>query len=376
MNRMIKNTIKGLSWFFHLFPLKKNKVFLMNFDGTAVGHDSKAFVRWCLNQGHFFEFVWGAKDKNYASKMKYQGVRFVPIKSLRGLYDLLTAKTIIYNINPPSYVAFRKGQVLINTWHGFPYKVAGKYRDGYDYKQFNTTTCFLSDAAFCTERTIRGDFDYQGEVLTCGTPRTDIFYSPDLIAVSKETRIELGIEDEYKIVLYAPTFRQNKGEYSYQDSGLDISTLKESLSRRFGGQWIVLCRLHPMIAHQFNIDRKDVIDVSLYDDTQNLLCVSDVLITDYSSVNWDFALMKRPVFIYAEDVEEYKESRGLVVPLDSWPFPISKNNVELQHAIESFDEIAYLKRVEKYQEMLGNYDIGKSCETVYKYIIAKGGMDK
>lgn len=356
---------------FHVLKVDNNKVFLMSFDGTAVGYDSKAFVEWCNENGKHFRFIWGTKNRDISKKLSLKNTYFVPTKSIKGIYHMMTAKTLIYNINPPSYLSFRKEQILINTWHGFPYKVSGKYIEGFDSKQFNTTTCFLSDAEICTSTTIRDSFEYNGEVLECGTPRTDIFFSDKRYSIKERVRKKLNIPDNNYIILYAPTFR---GDFNYEKSQLDINSLKAFLSKKFGGEWTVLFRLHPLIANKFKANIENVIDVSLYDDMCDLLCLADILITDYSSSNWDFSLMQKPVFIYADDLDEYKKSRGLVVPIEKWPFPLCRDNLELGNAIMNFDEESYKEKVSKYHLEMGNYDKGKSCPEVFNYIISHGGI--
>lgn len=364
-----KRVIYHLSKVFWLFPLKKDKLFLMNFDGTFVGHDAKAFVEYCQENGIRMDFVWAAKNKAFARKLSLHGVRFVPVNSLKGWYEALTAKTLLYNINPPSYLAFRKDQTLINTWHGYPYKYCGRHLPNFNKRQFNTTTCFLTDADSCTRVTIRDHFQYEGEVLECGTPRTDVFYTDKKDRYAAKVRQRLGLPKEKRIVLYTPTFR---GNFVKHDTFLDIERLKKALSRRFSGEWTVLMRLHPMIARKFDSDMAGAVDVSLYEDTQELLCAADVLITDYSSTNWDFSLMKRPVFLFADDTEAYYDSRRMTVPIERMPFSIASNNDELERNILAFDPEEYTPRVEKYMKDLGNRDLGHCCPELVQYIREHG----
>ena len=355
---------------FRLAPLKKDKIFLMNFDGTIIGHDAKAIVDYCRKKGIAADFVWGAKDEEYAARMKYPGVRFVALNSARGWYDMLTAKTLIYNINPPSYLSFRKAQILVNTWHGFNYKAVGKYIDGFDKRQFNTTTCFLSDARLFTRDTIRDSFEYEGEVLECGTPRTDIFYSKNRDEAYRKVRRGLGLPDDVRLVLYTPTFR---GDFMYRDSAMDSERLKKALEKRFGGRWEVLYKLHPMIAKKFKADEGGVIDVSSYEDTQELACAADVLVTDYSSISWEFSLMRRPVFLYTDDIAEYDASRTFSIPVERWPFPIALDNDELEKNILAFDVKEYTGNILAFQEEEGCLDLGHACEEALKYIAMHGG---
>ncbi|MBP5292472.1 MAG: CDP-glycerol glycerophosphotransferase family protein [Lachnospiraceae bacterium] len=369
IKELSKEVVRLISRLFWLFKLDNNKVFLMNFDGTIIGHDAKAVVDYCRENGIGMDFVWGAKDKALAQSMRYEGVRFVPIDSLRGWYEMLTAKTLLYNINPPSYLSFRKSQILINTWHGFIFKAVGKYIGEIDRRQFNTTTCFVSDAEFFTTKAIRDAFEYKGEVLECGTPRTDILFSERRDRCAAMVKKSLGVSPVTKLALFAPTFR---GDFRYDESQLDVRRLKKSLTSRFGGEWEVLLKVHPMIAKEFCSRDMDGLDVSWYEDTQELLCASDALVTDYSSISWEFALLKRPIFIYAYDANEYKTSRTLFVPMEQWPFPIAASNDELGERIAEFDEEAYVRRVEAFQKEKGCFDTGKACHEVLRYMATHG----
>ena len=209
----------------------------------------------------------------------------------------------------------------------------------------------------------------EGEVLECGTPRTDILFSDKRDSCAVMVKKKLGVPSEKKLALYAPTFRD---DFEYSESYLDVMRLRQSLSARFGGEWEVLLKVHPMIAKKYSSEENGGIDVSWYEDTQELLCASDVMVTDYSSISWEFALLKRPVFIYAYDAEEYEASRTLFVPMEQWPFPIAVSNAELEKRVAEFDEGAYVRRVEAFQKDKGCFDCGRACQTVIRYIFSKG----
>lgn len=102
--------------------------------------------------------------------------------------------------------------------------------------------------------------------------------------------------------------------------------------------------------------------MSLYPDMQELLCATDILITDYSSCMWDFSLMYKPCFIYANDLEEYKIERNFHTPIKEWPFPLSINNDELIKNINDFDNNKYIKKVKEHHEKLGSYENGQASK--------------
>lgn len=365
MSSIAKQTVEKISKVFHVFPIEDHKIFLMNFNGTFVGHDAKAFAIWIQQNRPEYKIYWGARDKKAIKGMQLEGVTFVKINSLQGFFHMLTAKVLLYNVNPPSFLAFRKQQILINTWHGFPIKLVGNFQSLYSVEQINKTTLYLSDAKICTDNFIRKTCRYIGTVETFGTPRTDIFFSD---AGKKEARKR--IEKQYhvegkKLVLYAPTFR---GSTDVADITIDVSGLRTALENKYGGTWAVLFRLHPMIKNLHDVSLNSAVDVTDYQDTQDLLCAADVLITDYSSTAWDFSLMYKPVFIYAPDRSEYEKDRGLMVPIELWPYPCAETNESLFKSIQLLDQNAYIQRVQDYQAYCGNYDVGLSCKKIMDYI--------
>lgn len=351
----------------NVFPLK-NVIFYSCFKGEKYGFDQRALLEYAdANYGALYKHVWQIPINSVG---KPQGipnhVTCVRKYSLRYLFYLKTAKIIFVNINPPSYIEFRKDQIIINSWHGFPMKTPGKDTCLYDEIQINKSTCFLSDSKLSTEKFIRDICHFSGPVLSCGTPRTDIYLSEEREKKKNLIKKIYGIEGN--IVIYGPTFRGVNNSCNAKKNTLNIKEVLEVLKKRFGGEWTLLLRLHPMISDTKNYFVDGAINVSDYPDIRDLLCAADILITDYSSISWDFSLMKRPVFIYADDIEEYKEDRGFILTLHQFPFPISKSNEELMESIIRFNNEYYLNRIAQFHSTVGNYDKGKSCEFVFKYI--------
>lgn len=361
---MIKKILCNLLKLMWIFRIRENKVFFMSFDGTAYGFDSKAVAEF-INEHYPNEYslIWGTKNNTLAGYDKSPKIHLVKIKSILGIYHMMTSKVLIYNINPPSYIPFRKVQILINTWHGFPYKKVGKYTINFNSKQFNMATCFLSHSEWYSNNVIRDSFEYTGEILNIGAPRNDLLFKND---ESQKLRIRkvLSLKDEH-IVLFAPTFR---GDFSYEEAGIDFFQLKNALQNRFGGEWLVLCRLHPMIASKYKMDSQNAIDVSTYPDMQELLLISDALITDYSSSMWDFALTGKKVFLFANDIDKYITDRGFYQPPETWPFFISKTNDELSSAINNYNDSLYQEQLKKYFSKVGNFENGTACQRLLEYI--------
>ena len=118
MDIKFKRILKNLLKVFYILPIKKNKIFTSCFAGKKIGFDSKAIVDWINeNEPNKYEIIWGVDTKEQ-EKLKYDNVKFVKIKSIKGIVHMITSKVLLYNINPPDYIPFRKNQIIINTWHG------------------------------------------------------------------------------------------------------------------------------------------------------------------------------------------------------------------------------------------------------------------
>ena len=360
---IIKIIVYQASKLFWLFPIDNNKIYLLNFDGTIIGHDAKAVAEWVKQNNKSYKLIWGVKKNIGPESDHLDNVNYVRINSLRGLFHILTAKILIYNINPPSYFAYRKDQKLVNTWHGFIGKKIGKYTKGYSKRQFNLATCFMSETASNTKN-IRDAFEYNGMILEAGAPRNDVFFS-DNCDIKKKKIIKRFHTENKKILLYAPTFR---GDFKQERQTINFEVAVKALSDRFGGEWVVFVRAHPMIINKLSFAGNNIIDVSFYNDTQELLCAADIVITDFSSVFFDFSLTKRPVFLYFDDISQYGTERGFLFSVFDLPFSISKNNEELKHNILSFNEIEYRDRLNNFYNKVGNFTNGHACEKLFDYI--------
>jgi CDP-glycerol glycerophosphotransferase len=146
------------------------------------------------------------------------------------------------------------------------------------------------------------------------------------------------------------------------------------LSERFNCEFVFAYRLHPNIAQSPRPDfLQGLIDVSFYQDTQELLVATDVLLSDYSSILEDFMLTGRPGFVYAPDIASYNEDRGFYYPLKDRPFSVATDQSELVYNILNYNEDEYKHNVERFVDLIELYDDGNGDEDLAKiiYILAK-----
>ena len=144
---------------------------------------------------------------------------------------------------------------------------------------------------------------------------------------------------------------------------IDYQLITKEIERRFGGKWVFAVRLHPKLK-DVKFNATDLINMSFYPDAQELIAAADILITDYSSVMWDFSLRKKPCLIFATDINDYEVKRGFYIPPEEWPYPIATTNSEMVDNIRQFDLEEYQSKVKMHHEAVGNYDVGNACTTV------------
>lgn len=177
-----------------------------------------------------------------------------------------------------------------------------------------------------------------------------------------------GLSENCKIALYAPTFRKDNTTDIYLS---DFENVRNALHERFGGEWVVLIRLHPHLINKINGLKysENVLQATQYDDVQELLCAADVLFTDYSAVMFDYALTRRPCFLYTPDIDDYtRADRKLYFKIEDLPFSCAQTPEELVDSILSFKEQEYRNDVNGFISGIGSYDDGKSCERVFNIL--------
>ncbi|MBQ2311749.1 MAG: CDP-glycerol glycerophosphotransferase family protein [Firmicutes bacterium] len=377
----MKNTIIEFCKFilkaFCLFPIKRNRILFSAYSGKSYSCNPKYITEKLLEKDNgSLEIVWAFADINGHSGLDSR-IKTVRFKSFRYLYYAMTAAVFIDNVESWSILPRRKGQYVINTWHGGgAYKGVGLMRrdtdPGIDRNMLSKNEridLYLSSSRAFTEMTLRSSFGYKGEVLECGMPRNDILLNYDADK-ARQIRERLSVEPDRKLVLYAPTFRADRSSVCVPDVPALISALKE----RFGGEWTVLYRAH-YYTDPDTAGNGGMIDVSGWEDMQELLLISDVLITDYSSSIWDFSLLEKPGFLYVPDLSDYAGEREFYTPIGTWPYPYAQTMEELCGLIRSYDEDASLSRIRAHHKELQSTESGKASETAAQIAAAHAGMN-
>jgi CDP-glycerol glycerophosphotransferase len=356
---------------FNCLPIKKNKIFLFSYYGSQYGCNPKYITEYILKTypKDYFDLVWAFNDPD--SKVDIEGIRKVKTMSLRYFYELCTSKVIITNFRTTDLFIKRKEQYYIQTWHS-SLRLKQIEKDAEEYlppsyvamakKDSKKCDLLLSGCDYSTEIFKRA-FWYDGEIFKYGTPRNDILANSNN-DLRLSTLSKLNIPETCKIALYAPTFRKNENLDVYN---IDFAKVKEALAKKFGGEWIFLVKLHPHLMSMSNqiIANGQVIDVTQYDDIQELLCITDFLISDYSSLIFDYSVNKKPCFLYVPDLEDYTQNeRGFYFDLKELPFTKVLSNEELKWKIQSYDETVYSKMLESFLSEIGSYEDGYAAKNL------------
>ena len=373
--------------FFSLFPIKKDTVVFYSFNGQY--NDNPKYISLELHKvAPQYHQVWILNNNDYSmppqyvSRCKKGSILEKYYRSTAEFFiDNYTGKhTIRKNKKIPSILKRlkRKGQINISTWHGTPLKKIHNDITGLicnTNNSFSTCDLFISGNTYLSDiisRSLGGKL----VVANVGSPRNDL-----LINANDSKLIELkhkfGIVEGTKIVLYAPTFRDNRNNSGFsQLNQIDIPKLLEEMNHKFGGKWVFMFRTHPTLVDfardKFKslYDDGIIIDGNLYNEMAEYLLVSDVLITDYSGSLFDFCLLKRPCFLFSDDLKNYSEKeRGLYMDISQLPFSFSNNFNELINNIRLFDNKIQEERIAEFTNKLGYCESGKSCKYVVNYIL-------
>ena len=388
------NITKRIHYFINTIGQKveNNTIIFCCFDGKVYSCSPKAIYEYMINDNTYkdFKFIWSFKDiKKYEFLNNNRNTIIVKHNSKKYQKYLAQAKYWIFNYKIPDYLYPKKNQVFVQCWHGTPLKRLGCDLTHFDnvlntidgmkkrYKiEASKFSYFLSPSKFASEKFISAwnlkDIKKENIIIEEGYPRNDFLfnYTEDDV---KNVKQKLGIEsDNRKIILYAPTYRANQHEtgigYVYKEE-IDF----EKLQKQIGQEYIVLFRPHYFIANVFDFEKYKgfVYNVSNIDDINELYIITDLLITDYSSVFFDFANLKRPMLFYMYDLEHYRDkSNGFYIDLNELPGKIVKTQDELEVEIEKIDrDFKYDEKYKKFNEKYNYLDDGNASKRVVEKII-------
>lgn len=360
-----------------ILPVKRNKILFVSHLGKNYSCNPKYICEYLLKSGDTrFELVYLYDPTNCNPNIFPKAVRPLNIYSRRFLYDIATCGFIVSNTRIPEWFGFypRRKQIYLQTWHSSLRlkKIEKDANLGPDYEVWAKSdskkiSVIISGCTFSSQ-IFRNSFWYSGKILEIGTPRIDYLLNlkeEDVLGFMKKA----SLDSDFHYLLYAPTFRRAGDTTAYN---IDYKLLINSLEEKFGGKWRILFRLHPNLKDVVDIDSLPscCIDMSGYDDIQELIAISDIMITDYSSCMFDMAFIGKLCILYASDLEQYiKNERNLYFDIASLPFPLAKNNGDLNELIKLFNANDYKSKLSKFMNEIGSFEKGTACGEILNFIV-------
>lgn len=356
------------------------KIMFMTYSNKYICNP-KYICEELINRDLDLKIVWAVNKKDDFSVFP-ENIKLVIRNTAPFFREQATSKIWIENALSFVWKWFpkKRSQVYFQTWHGsmglkrVGAQDVGNRRWVRKAKRAGRITDYCISNSVFEDAVFRETYWPKTEILHYGHARNDLLLINDQTKkrLLKEKISEI-FEFDYSdnIALYAPTFRDNEEE---DFEAIDYALLQKSLQIRFGGKWLILTRLHfhdrKKIALGRVSEEVSVIDVTEYNDMQELLLVADVGITDYSSWICDYVLTSRPAFIYAYDLEEYNNARGFYYPLESTPFPVATDNNSLSKAIKEFDEIKYQEDCLRFLHDRGSYESGIAAKEIVDQVLS------
>ena len=380
-------------------PIDDKLVIFESFQARRYADSPRAIYEYMLNSPDYedYHFVWAVRGSVID---KYDFLNHNPRTTLIRFGSDEYYKTYaiagywINNSRAIKAIEPRDGQVFVQTWHGTPLKRIGcdievdgdcaKYSKEDVIEQYTSDsrkyTYMISPSAFCTEKftsAFRLNEVGKGDIMIEeGYPRNDFLknYTEEDVKRVRET---IGLPEDKKIILYAPTWRDNQhvaGKGYVYENTLDIARLKKEL----GDEYVLLYRTHYFVENEMDLGTNEgfVYDVCAYEDINDLYIISDILITDYSSVFFDYGILKRPILFYMYDLKYYQDTvRGFYISLDELPGPIVEEQDELINKLKTVDEWTkgeeYTAKYQTFSDKFTYLDDGHASERVVKRIFKK-----
>lgn len=346
----------------HMYKVKPNLV-LMNGHSYKYNDSPREIYRkmYSLGLTKKYKVVWAL---NEPKKTKIPGCKIIKMDTWEYFKTAFKAKYWISCVNIERSLRFKKkNQVYLNTWHGASINAAGNAVNG--RKDFHWG--YIDYFCVCgkpDEINYGRDLEVSKKAfLRVGYPRNDRLYKATENE-QLELKKKLGLPIDKMCILYAPTWRDsNDGGESYKLAPpIDWAEWKKELSDKF----VVMLRTHPYTTKLMNVEFDDfVLDYSEYPEVNDLLIATDILISDYSSINLDYAITEKPMICFGYDYDEYKKIRGFYYDLEKeMPNGVMRNQKQILNHLKSMDYLEEKEKTKKYKNKYMQYGGNATIECI------------
>ena len=344
-----------------------NLVLFVSFMGMGFNDSPKAIYDYMKSHPEYKKYrcVWAFEHPE-----QHPEIETVRIDSANYFRTALKAKYWVTNTNIERGLKFKKKkQVYLNTWHGIALKHIGNDCPGRNDYNFDTVDHLVVSGSH-DEKVWKSAFNAnESTYLRCGMPRNEELWLATE-NMREELRIRLGLPSDKKIILYAPTWRDSTdGGKSYEiKPPIHFDIWKKEL----GSDYIVLFRAHHLTTKVLGVKFDEFVrDYSEYNNVNDLMIVSDLLITDYSAISFDYSVLCKPIFCYAYDYEKYLSDRGTYFDIDKkYPNKSCRTEEELLNRIRNIDYNAECANTKRFRDEFIQYGIG-ATEACVKALFAE-----
>ena len=361
----------------------RSALLIRSYFGESATCNGVGIVRELRRRGSDLDVFWSVRDHSVPVP---DGAEPVVMRS-REWYDLLGSATYyLDNMFQPTFHRKPPGQVLVQTFHGYPFKTMGRQhweqtlRSPQAIEEYERRAAewdyLVSPAAYATPL-LRRDFAYDGDVLEIGYPRNDVLQSPEADGIRSAVRALFGIRPDQRAILYAPTFRDYESPDDFRAAMVDLLDL-EAVADALGDAGVLLVRGHAFNARAGqNIgERPGIVDVTDYPEVSDLYLAADAAIVDYSSLRFDFAVTGKPMIFHVPDLQRYRETRGWVVDFErTAPGPHVSTTDEVIERVRDLDGVrdTYREQYERFGRDFIELDDGRASERFVDAVMVPRG---
>lgn len=366
-------------------PVKQNLVIFESFNGKQFSCNPRAIYEYMKENCPEYKLIW-CVNKSYLDAFNDKDITFLQRFSLRWLLTMPRARYWIINSRMPLWIPKPNHTTYVQTWHGTPLKklaididevhipgtTSRKYKEEFA-KEANRWDYLISPNQYSSD-IFRRAFDFHHELIESGYPRNDYLYRNNNQENISEIKQANGLPLNKKVILYAPTWRDDQfytqGRYKFSLE-LDLKAMKEKL----GDEYIVVLRMHYLVAENLDLSeyRGFAYDYSKYEDIRDLYLIADLLVTDYSSVFFDYANLKRPMIFFVYDIENYRDKlRGFYIDFEKEaPGPLLKTSNQVIESIQNIKKVSeeYQDKFTSFYSKFCSWEDGSASERVINQVL-------
>ncbi|MDN6502095.1 MAG: CDP-glycerol glycerophosphotransferase family protein [Tetragenococcus koreensis] len=373
-----------------VFSVRKDVVLFESFNGKLPSDNPYAIYQELVKQTDKANLYWGIKKVHIKeAKQQFPDLNLVPRFSVKWLWLTTRANFWVFNSRMPNWLKKNKGTIYIQTWHGTPLKKLGadiqevampgndteKYKNNFIFEASRWD--YLIAPNQYSEDIFKRAFQFKNTFLEIGYPRND-----ELVNNKNNQKLQDGLKEKIigkkngRVILYAPTWRDDyfikKGSYKFY-----MPFSLEKMVKCLGQDDTLIIRPHYLVGDSIDIKGyEDRVKVCMDEAINDLYLISDLLITDYSSVMFDFAILQRPMLFYPYDMAHYKEKlRGFYLDYNEVPGPIAEDEEKLYEFIRNFVSqgqfSGYDRKKERFEQLFCSWESGEASQKITNLIVER-----